>query len=156
MDQQEQYEDLETAQQPQLIVTEDMRSYIYDIARWARILGIIGFSFAGLMFLSALTIGPAISANPELGKMLGQLGTMDPATFTIVLIIYALAFSYPSFLMVRHAAKAKQGVLYGDQESLNEGMAKLKSLFKYFGMLALIVIGLYFIAIFSGILGKMA
>ncbi len=156
MEQQEQHEDLETASQPQLMVTEDMRSYIYDIAKWANVLGIIGFVFSGFMLLAAITIGPAMSANPELGKMLGQFGTMDPASFTVVLIIYALAFSYPSFLMVRYAAKAKQGVLYGDQESLNEGMAKLKSLFKYFGMLAIFIIGVYIIAIFSGILGKVA
>lgn len=154
MDNQEQLNEVEEKQLPQLIVTEDMRSYIYDIAKWGRLLGIVGFSLSAFLFLAALTIGPAMNNNPEVAKMVGQLGNIDGSTFSMVLVFYALIFSYPSFLITRYAAKAKQGVLYGDQESLDEGMAKLKSLFKYFGILALIVMGLYIITIFSGLFGK--
>ncbi|MNR50312.1 hypothetical protein D3C85_1698170 [compost metagenome] len=55
--------------------------------------------------------------------------------------------------MVRYAAKAKQGVLYGEQASLDEGIAKLKSLFKYFGVLAIIFIGLYLLTLVSAVVG---
>ncbi len=154
MENQEEFNEIEDKQQPQLVVTENMRSYIYDIAKWARILGIVGFTLSAFMILIAMTIGPVMNTNPEIAKMLGQLGNMNGATFTTVMIIYALAFSYPSFLMTRYAAKAKQGVLYADQESLDDGMSKLKSLFKYFGMLTLFVIGLYVITIFLSVLGK--
>lgn len=150
MENQEQFENLET---PQLIVTEDMRSYIYDMAKWANFLGIIGFVLSAFMLMAALTVGPAINANPEMAKMLGQFGAMDRATFSLVFFIYGIAFFYPSFLMVRYAAKAKQGVLYGEQANLNEAMAKLKSLFKYFGILAIIIIGLYLMALVSAIVG---
>ena len=152
MDNQEQLNDTDANQQPQLMVTEDMRSYLYDMAKWARILGIVGFALAAFMLLAAMTVGPAMNSNPEIAKMLGQLGTMDGATFAIVMVIYALAFAYPSFLMTRYAAKAKQGVLYGDQESLDEGMSKLKSLFKYFGMLAVFMIGIYLISIVANLM----
>lgn len=153
MENQEQFEDLETQQNPQLIVTEDMRSYIYDIAKWAGFLGIVGFVLSAFMLMAALTIGPTINSNPEMAKMLGQLGAMDGTTFSIVFLIYAFAIFYPSLLMVRYATKAKQGVLYGEQTSLNEAISKLKSLFKYFGVLAIIVIGLYLMALVSAIVG---
>jgi hypothetical protein len=150
------FDDFETADHPQLMVTEDMRSYIYDMARWANFLGIVGFVISAFMLLAALTIGPAMKANPELSKMLGQFGAMDSTTFTIVFLMYGLAFFYPSFLMVRYAAKAKAGVLYGEQLSLNDAMGKLKSLFKYFGILAIILIALYMMAILSGIMGRVS
>lgn len=153
MEEQTQFEQLENQKNPQLIVTEDMRSYFYDMAKWANFLGIIGFVISAFMLMAALTIGPTINANPEMAKMLGQLGAMDGATFSIVFLIYGFAIFFPSLLMVRYAAKSKQGVLYGEQASLNEGIAKLKSLFKYFGVLAIIFIGLYLITLISAVLG---
>ncbi|WP_461791228.1 hypothetical protein [Pedobacter sp.] len=80
----------ETSHQPQLIVTEDMRSYIYDMAKWANFLGIVGCIFAVIMFMAALTLGPAMNANPEMAKMLGQLGawTVQP----LALYFYFMAY----------------------------------------------------------------
>lgn len=153
MEDQAQYQEVESQKYPQLIVTEDMRSYIYDMAKWANFLGIVGLVIAAFMLMAALTVGPTINANPEMAKMLGQLGAMDGTTFTIVFLIYGLAIFFPSLLMLRYAAKAKHGVLYGDQTSLDEGMAKLKSLFKYFGVLTIIFIGLYLITFISAVLG---
>src|SRR5690606_9207419 len=98
MENQEQIEDLENQQ---LMVTEDMRSYLYDMAKWANFLGIAGFVIAAFMLMAALTIGPAINANPEMAKMLGQLGTVDSTTLSIVFLIYGLLIFYPSLLMVR-------------------------------------------------------
>mgnify|MGYP003582565675 CR=1 FL=1 len=153
MEDQAQFQETENQKYPQLIVTEDMRSYIYDMAKWANFLGIVGLVIAAFMLMAALTIGPTINANPEMAKMLGQLGAMDGTTFSIVFLIYGLAIFFPSLLMLRYASKAKHGVLYGEQESLDQGMAKLKSLFKYFGVLTIIFIGLYLLTLVSAVLG---
>jgi len=156
MENQEQFENQTEPENPQLIVTEDMRSYIYDMSKWARFLGIVGFVVSAFLFLAALTVGPAINANPEMAKMLGQLGTMDSATITVVFCIYGAAICYPSFLMVRYASSANQGVLYGEQNNLNDAMSNLKSLFKYFGILALIFIGLNLITLIAMVIGAAA
>jgi len=156
MENNEQFDEVETTPNPQLVVTEDMRSYIYDMAKWANFLGIVGFVLSAFMLMAALTIGPTMNANPELSKMMGQFGAMDGTTFSIVFLIYGLAIFYPSLLMVRYAAKAKHGVLYGEQLSLNEAMRKLKSLFKYFGTLAVIFIAMYLIALVSAVIGGVA
>lgn len=153
MEDQEQYQNLENQKHPQLIVTEDMHSYIYDMAKWANFLGIVGFVISAFLLLAALTVGPTINANPEMAKTLGQLGAMDGTTISIVFLFYGLLIFYPSLLMVRYAMKAKQGVLYGEQENLNEAMNRLKSLFKYFGILAIVFIGLYVVTLFSAVLG---
>lgn len=153
MEDQAHFHEIDTQKHPQLIVTEDMRSYLYDMAKWANFLGIVGFVISAFMLMAALTIGPTINANPEMAKMLGQLGAMDGTTFSIVFFIYGLAIFFPSLLMVRYAAKTKHGVLYGEQTSLDEGIAKLKSLFKYFGVLTIIFIGLYLLTLISAILG---
>lgn len=38
---------------PQLLVTEDMRSHIYETAKWTNFLAISGFVIAGLTLLIA-------------------------------------------------------------------------------------------------------
>ena len=55
----------ETIDQPQLMVTEEIRSYISDVAKWAHFLGIVGFVISGFMLLAELTVGSALSTNPE-------------------------------------------------------------------------------------------
>lgn len=146
-------EQFEDHQPPQLLVTEDMRSYFYDMAKWANFLGIVGCIFAVIMFMAALTLGPAMNANPEMAKMLGQLGSMDSSAISIVFLFYGLLIFYPSFLMIRYASKAKSGVLYGEQQSLNEAVAKLKSLFKYYGILAIVFIAMYLMLLVSNFTG---
>lgn len=153
MEDQTQFENLEEQKYPQLIVTEDMRSYIYDMAKWANFLGIVGLVISAFLLLAALTVGPTINANPEMAKMLGQLGAMDGTTISIVFLIYGALIFYPSLLMMRYANKAKQGVLYGDQENLNEATSRLKSIFKYFGVLTIVFIVLYLMTLFSAVLG---
>lgn len=135
-----------------LIVTEEMRSYIYDMAKWSSFLAVIGFIFSGITIVGAFTIGSAMETNPQLSEMLGQLGSIGKILFTIVNLVIAFAIFYPSLLLFKYSSNAKQGVLYGEQDSLNEAFSKLKSLFKYWGILVIIFISLYIFAIVSSII----
>lgn len=142
-----------TTEQPQLIITEEIRSYIYDVAKWAHFLAIIGFVAAGFMLFAALAVGPAMTSNPEIAKMLGAMGSVGSGAITVVFIAYSLAVFYPSFLLYKYSSKAKQGVLYGEQESLNDAFSKLKSLFKFWGVIIIIFIGLNLLSVFTRFLG---
>lgn len=138
---------------PQLIITEEIRSYIYDAAKWAHFLAIVGFVISGIMFLAALTLGSAMKSSPEVAAMMGELVKIGGTAITIVFIAYALAIFYPSLLLFSYAKKAKLGVLYGEQESLNDAFNKLKSLFKYWGVLVLIFIGLNVFSVITRLFG---
>jgi hypothetical protein len=138
---------------PQLIITEEIRSYIYDVAKWANFLAVVGFVIAAFMLLAALTIGTAMNTNPQVAAMMGTLGNVGSTAITIVFIAYGLAIFYPSLLLSRYARKTKIGVLYGEQESLNESFSALKSLFKYWGIIVIILIGLNLLSVFTKAFG---
>jgi hypothetical protein len=138
-----------------LIVTEDMRSYFYDMAKWANFLAIVGFVVSGFMIISAFTVGAAMQTNPELGAMLGQIGALGTVGITIIFLLYGFAIFYPSWLMLKYATKAKQGILYNEQNNLNEALSKLKSLFKYWGILTIIIMALYAMMIVFTIMGQL-
>lgn len=136
-----------------LVVSEEMRSYIYEIAKWASFLAIVGFVFTGIMVISAFTVGAAINSNPQMLAMATTIGSAASIIFTIMFLLVAFAIFYPSLLMFKYAAKAKLGVLYGEQASLDEALGKLKSLFKYWGVITIIYIALYILMIISTVLG---
>ncbi|HTM97180.1 MAG TPA: DUF5362 family protein [Pedobacter sp.] len=136
---------------PQLIISEDIRSYLYDMAKWANFLAIVGFVVAGLMIISSFTIGAAMNTNPELSAMMAG-SALSPIGFTIFCLVFSFAIFYPSLLLFKYSTKAKIGVLYGEQASLDEAFSKLKSLFKYWGIATMIFIILYImLVVLSGL-----
>jgi len=143
-------EDLEedVPQEVKLVVTEEMRSYIYDITRWAKFLSIVGFVFSVILILVSFTIPAMIESNPVLAKQLGSLGQGSSTAITIVYLILGLFYFYPSLLLFRISNNGKQGVLFGNQESLNTAMQNVKSLFKFWGIITITVIVGYFLLIF--------
>lgn len=129
---------------PQLMITENMRSYLYDMAKWAKLIGIAGIFFSASMIIMALNMKSTLLKSPELAS----LPAVGPA-LSMMFIIYALVLLYPSILLLKYANKANEGVLYGNQDNLEEAISSLKSLFKFFGILAVIGIAFNFISIFS-------
>jgi len=139
-------EDLEQSpQEVKLVVTEEMRSYIYEISKWARFLSIIGFILSAFLIIGSFGIGAALTANPSMVAQLGPLAGAGAIGVTIVYLVLALMYFYPSLLLFRFSNKGKQGVLYGDQESLDAAMMNMKSLFKFWGIFTIVIMIGYFL-----------
>ncbi|MCX2429286.1 DUF5362 family protein [Pedobacter sp. GR22-10] len=135
-------------QEVKLVVTEEMRSYLYDITKWAKFLSIVGFVFSAMMVLISFSIPSMIAGNPMLAKQLGTLGQGSSTAITIVYLFLGLFYFYPSLLLFRISNQGKQGVLFGNQESLNSAIQHVKSLFKFWGIITITVIVGYFLLIF--------
>lgn len=136
----------EDAEVDALWITEDIRSYIYDAAKWTRFLSIVGFVLTAMFVMSAFSVDAMLSTlsktmpgNPMLG--LGSAG------FTVVYLLFALLQFYPSFLLYKFSTSANKAVLFADQPSLGEAISKLKSFFKFWGILTIVIIALYILMI---------
>jgi len=140
--------DQEQPAEVKLVVTEEMRSYLYDITRWAKLLSVVGFVVSVFVILAAFSIPALINSNPAVATQMGQLGPSGSIIITVIYFILGLLLFYPSILLNKVASKGKQGVLFGDQESLNQALANLKSLFKFWGIVTIVAIGLYFLLVF--------
>ncbi len=129
-----------------LIVTEDIRSYIYDTAKWTKFLSIVGFIITGLMVMVALSMSSVMQSMSEIPAYSG-LAAMGSGVFTMLYLVLALVYFYPSYLMYKFSSAAKLAVLYGSQEGLSEAMSKIKSIFKFWGILTILFISLYVLMI---------
>lgn len=127
-------------QEVKLIVTEEMRSYIYEATKWTRLLAIIGFIVSAFLIIGSFGIGAAITANPAMLAQLGPLAGIGAIGITVFYLILALLYFYPSLLLFRFSNKGSHGILYGEQASLNDAMLNLKSLFKFWGIATIVMI----------------
>lgn len=130
-----------------LIVTEDIRSYIYETAKWTKFLSIMGFIFCGFIIIAAFTI-PALMST--LGDSMGPgsaFAKVGGGFLTFIYLLMGLLYFYPSLLLFKYATAAKKAVLFGDQLSLGIAMSKMKSFFKFWGILTIIILALYAIII---------
>lgn len=131
----------------ELVVTEEIRSYIYETAKWARFLSIVGFVVTGWLIIiafSASAFETAFKQRPG-GEQLAELGS---TVLMIFFLLTALIYFYPSLMLFKYATAAKAAVLYGDQDSLNTAMGKMKSFFKFWAILTIVILAFYAIAIF--------
>ncbi|MET0573927.1 MAG: DUF5362 family protein [Pedobacter agri] len=136
------------AEEVKLAVTEDMRSYLYDITKWAKFLSVVGFVISVFIILAAFSIPALVNSNPAIAAQMGQLGASGATIITVIYFVMGLLLFYPSILLNRVANKGKQGVLFGDQENLNQAISNLKSLFKFWGIVTIAIIAFYFLMIF--------
>ncbi|NRF41815.1 hypothetical protein [Pedobacter foliorum] len=136
-----------------LTVTEDIRSYIYETARWTKFLSIVGFVLTGIMILFSFSTGAIITAmNVSLGGAANNPWAAFGGGFlTVLVLLFALLYFYPSLLLFKYANSAKQAVLFGDQPALSVAMGKMKSFFKFWGIITITVLGLNTISFLLGV-----
>lgn len=116
---------------------------LLETARWAKFLAIVCFVGVGLMIIGAFSIGAVVSA------MTATTGTppMPPFLFGIVYIFAALVYIYPVFAQYKFATLTKRALNNKDKELFNKATGYLKGMFKYVGILMIVMICIYAIAI---------
>lgn len=134
-----------------LSVSEDVRSFIYETAKWTKFLSVIGFIFSALIAVSAFSVA-AIMGSMESAMPNNPLMKMGAGGITVLYLVIALLQFYPSLLLYKFSSAANQAVLYGDQESLSIAMGKLKSFFKFWGILTIVFIAFYILMIIGAIM----
>ncbi len=134
-----------------LIITEDVRSYLYDTAKWAKFLSIIGFVFTAMITLFAFGSSAFVSILASISPG-NPLAAMGSGFITVYFLVMALLYFYPSLLMFKHANASRKAILYGDQESLSVAMLNLKSFFKFWGVLLIVLIAFYFLVMLMAVI----
>lgn len=132
---------------PSLCLNEEAVLYLEETRRWAYFLSIIGFIGVGLMILVGVFIGSAMN------KYGGSTFASVPAQMvSTVYMLIAIVYFFPILYLFRFAVRMKIGLHESNQESMNAAFKNMKSLFRFMGILSIIVISLYVVALISMLL----
>jgi len=138
---------------PGINLTMEAQVYLREAGRWAVFLGVMGFIGCGIIFIVAFFAGSMFSRMAELSnnQVAAALAGMG-GLVTVFYILIDLIYFFFSLYLYQFGAKVKQGIMFADSIHLTGALGKLKSFFKLWGILTIIVISLYAIIIIGVII----
>ncbi|WP_299760239.1 DUF5362 family protein [uncultured Pontibacter sp.] len=143
-----------TPEPQSLTITLPSAAYLREIAKWGKFLAIVGFIGIGLMVIIALFAGTAIGSMslPEEsgGSAAGMIGG---GFFMFFYLLFALLYFFPVLYLYRFSGKMQEALRLQNEELLVTSFANLKSLFKFMGVLTIIMLSFYVSAMLFVFLG---
>lgn len=131
----------------ELQFNESAKGFLKEAAKWAYFLSILGYIGIGFLVLIAVFAGSIFakvgSVNPGMGALAG-MGWLVSAMYIIMAAIYF----FPIYYINQFASKSKLALQTNDSQTLATSFEYLKSHYKFFGIISMVIIGLYVIVIF--------
>ena len=135
----------------ELQLTVAAQGFLRETAKWARFLSIIGFIAMFFLLLAGLFFMAAGSAMGSETAGMGAMAAFPGSILGIIYIVMAILYFFPFYYLYKFASKTKSAFAGNDTVQLTEGFENLKSHYKFMGILTIVMIVLYIVAIIGGI-----
>ncbi len=129
-------------------------NYLNEASRWSRFLAILGFIYIGLLLLFAIIFGSIGNSLMQGTGSESEMPLKRSGVFVCFLLILVAAVLFvPVLYLFNFSSKMRRALRNNDQLVLTDALKNLKSFFKFYGILAIIVLSLYGIAILAAVVG---
>ena len=129
-----------------LLINSISQENLNSAAKWGRFLSIVGFVFCGLMLIGGVliqTIMPSFGSYSYGNPIIKYLGT--------VYIILAIILFFPCLYLIKFSNKMQEALRSSNQESLDNAFVNLKAMFKFYGVVTIIILCFYALIFLFGI-----
>lgn len=140
-----------------LSIDQTSKVHLNEVARWARFLALVGFIVCGLIIVFGFFASSVLRMmmNRVYGSELNGIDfEKHGSILSFVYIGFALVYFFPCLFLFRFANKMNAALLTNDQGTLNKSFQNLKIMFRYVGILTIIVLSLYALTILLLIAGS--
>jgi hypothetical protein len=137
-------ENLENTNQVEshLSLNSEIKGYLLETAKWGKFLAIMGYIGMAFLILVGLVMAIGLSAFS------GMAGTGVPlAIMGVLYIVIAVIYYFPVSYLFKFSTKMKNGLTSNEQQTVTEGFENMKSLYKFLGILTIVVLSIYVLAI---------
>ena len=125
-------------------LNQQSREFLNEAAKWATILSIIGFISIGLLIIMSFSIGSIMASLPN-----SNLGVSTQLISMVYLIIAGVYF-IPIYFLYQFGVKTKKALEANDTDLLTFGLKKLKSHYKFIGIVMIIVFSMNIVILLIG------
>jgi hypothetical protein len=133
-----------------LTIDTNSRNHLWDTARWAKFLAVMGFIGCALLvifgFLTASVYERSVSdfdvRRNDIVNTHG-VGVGMAVMYTIVAVVYL----FPCLFLFNFATKMKIALVSNDQNTLTTSFQNLKKMFRFMGVLTIIGLVLFLISL---------
>lgn len=136
-----------------LEVDELAKAHMLETARWAKFLAIVFFILFGLVLVSMVAMIALVSnISNKYGASGADVAALNSGVSIISIIVALGLYFYPVYALYKFSSVLKTGINTANQEEFNRALGYQKSMFKYMGILTIIALVFYGIAIvFMGV-----
>lgn len=133
-------ENIENNQQvvSSFICDEEIKNYLLETSKWGKFMAIVGYVGIGLLVVVALAVMVGFSifnSASGIGFPMGLVG--------LLYLVFAAIYYFPVSYLYKYSAQIKEGLNVNDQQSITSGFENLKSLFKFMGILTIVILSIY-------------
>ena len=125
----------------ELEITDTLKSYLLDAAKWGRFLAVIGIISCLLMVAGAFYAGYYVSHLPSysFGSSMGQ-------AVTAFYIFFAVIWFYPCLFLYKFSVKLLLALKSSSQEYIESAFINLRSAFKFLGIVTIVILSLWLLS----------
>ncbi len=121
-----------------IVINEEIKSYLLETSKWGKFMAIVGYVGMGLLVLLAIVMMVGLSFLSGIARTGFPMGIMG-----LVYIALAVLYYFPVTYLYKFSVQMKQGINSGDESSVTTGFQNLKSLFKFMGIMVIVIISIY-------------
>lgn len=121
-----------------LKLTENSLVFMRETVKWAKFLAICSFVGLGLMVLVGVVFLFLSVSFPSPSET-----KLSTSILGIFYILIAALYFFPAIYLFRFASASAEAINTLNDDTLEEGLENLKSLFRFTGILMIIVLSLY-------------
>ncbi|MBP9197735.1 MAG: DUF5362 family protein [Saprospiraceae bacterium] len=140
----------------ELYISDQSKKYLLETAKWAKFIAIMGFIGIGFMILIGIFMGAFMGSMATASEEFAAWGTGFSALMSVFYIGIAVLYLYPVLKLYQFADQTKKALAVNSTEGISLAFESQKSMFKFMGIMTIIVLGLYVILILAGLSGAMA
>jgi len=132
--------------EPQLMINSEIKVYLLEISKWAKFLAILGLIGVSLMIIISLSISIFMG---DITQDFGDVGIPAFGIFGALLYsLLAAIMAIPMIYLYRFSTHIKDALNNDNSLALSLAFRNLKSHYKFYGILTIILIVFYAILFF--------
>jgi heme/copper-type cytochrome/quinol oxidase subunit 2 len=122
-------------------------NHLNSTRKWTMFLSVLGFIFLGLIIFAGLATSLFLTTFKTQEANLGI-----PESFMILIfIVVGAIYFFPVFFLFRFSRNTRDAIQNLDQQKLEKGFRNLRIYFTYIGILVIVVLSIYVVALlFAG------
>jgi hypothetical protein len=121
-----------------MLNNREINSYLLEASKWGQFLAIVGYVAMGLLVIVAIVMMFALSAISQFAGSGFPMGLVG-----LVYVLLAVVYYFPVTYLYKFSVQMKQAILMQNEALLASGFKNLKSLFKFLGVLTIVMLSLY-------------
>ncbi len=124
-------------------IDQEVISNLNTTRKWTMFLAILGFIFLGFIIVFGLIAGTFLSTFKSDEVNLG----IPESIMIIMFIVIAAIYFFPVYFLFQFSRHTSKAVVTLDKQELNKAFNNLRAYFTYIGIMAIVVITIYILAI---------